>query len=207
MVIHYLVLIALMPLSYISQEKKYADIFKTDNIYFYGYDFSHFKFIEAKRENQGQQIKVFIFELIDLMNADNDEKAYQKLFKKERVLFSQNTVTELNTKIDPNEIMGFMRNKIPEDSLQGIINQYDTQGTTGIGFVQIVECFYRPKKEALVWYVFFDIYTKNILWAYENSNFDADSYHGLATYWKVGMTIGMGEFTAQYRKERKVFAE
>ena len=181
-------------------------IFTSRKVYFYGYDFTHFKFIEQKRVDEGSQIKVFIFGLIEWMNTNKKEKGYTKWLKKDTVLFDEQTVNNLNAKIKPENIMGFMKNAIPKDSLQNIINQYETKEKTGVGLVQIVECFYRPKKEVYVWFVFFDISTKKILDAYESVNHDADSYHGLVEYWGVGMGCNIGDYLANhYYKELKTF--
>ena len=87
-----------------------------------------------------------------------------------------------------------------------MVNRYNTEGKSGIGLVQIIECFYRPKKEASVWYVFFDIATKKILDAKEMFNNDADSYHGLAIYWCVGLSCELGQYRSKYyMKEHKKY--
>ena len=172
----------------------YEDIFKCNKLYFYGYDFTHYTFVEQKRMEQGEKMKGFAFELIEWMNTNKPEYKYANWLKKDTVIFDQQSVTNLNTKIEPKKIMSYIKTSIPKDSLQNMINQYDTKGKSGIGLVQIIECIYRPKKEVYVWFVFFDIKTQKILDAYESINHDADSYHGLAEYWGVGMSCNMGDY-------------
>lgn len=182
-----------------SQDKTFDDVLRANKVYFYGYDFTHFKFVEPKRIGQDAQMKGFIFELIQLNNDNHQEKDFASYLRKDTVVFTQETVNALNTKIKPESILdAFMKHSISKDSLQSIVNQYDTQGKTGIGFVEIIECFYRQKKETSIWYVFFDISTKKIIDAFETTNPDADSYHGLAAYWGVGMNSGMGFYRSKH---------
>lgn len=192
-----------------AQTFSYADIFTAKKVYFYGYDFTNFKLIEAKRIGKDEKMKSFIFDLIQIMNVKRDEKVFAGYMKKDTVIFSQDIVNTLNTKINKENIIGSQidvnRHKIPKDSLQLMINKYDTKGLSGIGFVEIIECFYKPKKETSIWYVFFDISSKKILDTYEGFNRDADSYHGLAEYWSVGVATSMGfYFNDHYKKVRKV---
>ncbi len=194
------IIFLLTSLSTFSQNNTFNDVLKASKVYFYGYDFTHFKFVEPKRMGQDAQIKGLIFEIIQLLNDKKTEKYYNNFFKKDTVIMNEEIVNALNFKIKAENILDFMKHSIPKDSLQTIINQYDTKGKTGIGFVQIIECFYRQKKETSVWYVFFDIATKKIIDAYETFNTDADSYHGLATYWEVGVSYGMGVYYAEHYK-------
>ena len=39
------------------------DIFKTDEIYFFGYDFTNFKLVESGKIDNGENFKTFIFDL------------------------------------------------------------------------------------------------------------------------------------------------
>lgn len=183
------------------------DIFTSKQVFFYGYDFTHFKITEAKRMGQESQIKGVVFEIISIMNTKKPEKKYTSLLKKESVIFDQESVNALNKKINTDGIVEpFAKNIIPYDSLQIMVNRYNTEGKTGIGFVQIIECLYRPDKEASVWYVFFDIATKKILDAKEMFNNDADSYHGLAIYWCVGLSCELGQYRSKYyMKEHKKY--
>jgi hypothetical protein len=179
-------------------------------VYFFGYDFTDFRLIEAKRIGKDEKIKLFVNEVIELMNSKRDEKVFAGYLKKDTVVFSQSVVNTLNSAIKKENIIGsdieLVRHKIPKDSLQAMINRYDTKTLAGIGFVEIMECFYKPKKETSIWYVFFDIQSKKILDSYEGFNKDADSYHGLAEYWVVGVSTSMSfYFHDHYAKIRKAY--
>lgn len=206
---HYILIACLVFSSLlVNGQYSYDDIFRFNKAYFYGYDFTHFKFIEPKRSWQDSQIRSFIFEEIQWLNERRSAEKYASWLIRDTVIFAQDAVNALNAKIIADHIIGkdldaFQRHSIPKDSLQGIVNAYDTNGKSGIGFVQIVECFYKAKKEVSIWYVFFDTSTKKILDAHENFNVDADSYHGLAAYWGVGMSIGMDQYHAYYKKRKK----
>ena len=195
----FFVLFLLPSLFSFSQDKTFNDVLNAKKVYFYGYDFTHFKLIEPKRNGQDAEMKGFIFELIQMLNDKNKEKEFERYIQKDTVIFAQETVNDLNTKIKQENILNaFIKPTFSKDTLQNIINQYDTKGKTGIGFVEVMECFYKQKKETSIWYVFFDIATKQIIDAYETTNDDADSYHGLAAYWAVGVHSGMGSYRAKH---------
>ena len=188
-----------------AQNYTYDDIYKTNKIYFFGYDFTKIKIIESSDIGYEQ---VFIFGIIQFLNNNRKEKKYERHLKKDTVLFVQNTVNELNSKIPKGSLMGISGTdlSISKDSLQLMVNKYDTKGMSGIGFVQIIESFYKPKHQTKLWYVFFDITSKKILDTFENTNKDADSWHGYSEYWSVGLGSSMGFFLSDhYFKGRKAY--
>ena len=180
------------------------EAFTKNNLYFYGYDFSRCKLVEAKRIDKGNEIKIAFLDIINIMNTHFPEERYKKILKKDTLIFSQTAVNKLNAKIKAeNTVDPITKNIIPKDSLQTIINQYEIKETIGIGLVQIMECLYRPKKEVSIWYVLFDINTRKILDAKEMFNYDSDSYHGLSTYWGVGIGAQLGFYKKYYLKESR----
>lgn len=188
-----------------SQENTIQDIYKTNKIYFYGYDFTHFKLVEPKRIEEGKAIKNAIYEWIGYWNEKLTENNYRKFLKKDTLIFVQDAVNSLNTKINPENIIAkefdaFKPHVILKDSLQSIINQYQIKEENGIGFVSIMECFYRDKKETSVWFVFFDIKTKQIIDACEMKSYDADGY-GLIKYWGVGYAYAINKYSSKYYKK------
>ena len=187
------------------QVYSYDDIFKSNKIYFFGYDFTKAKVMESKNIGNDQ---AFIFGIIQFMNETRKEKDFQKFFKKDSVVFFQNIVNQLNSKMPKDHIIAtgidILNPTISKDSLQEIINKYDTKELSGIGFVQIVETLNKSKKQTKQWFVLFDIRSKKILDLFENSNRDADSWHGYSEYWSVGLRIGMDFYIADhYSKIRK----
>ncbi len=193
-------------LNFLAQENTIQDIYETNKVYYYGYDFTHFKLVEPKRIEEGKAIKNVIYEWIGYWNEKLTERNYRNFLKKDTVVFTQDAVNSLNTKINAENIVAkefdaFKPHIILKDSLQSIVNQYQIKETNGIGFVSIMECFYRDKKETSVWFVFFDIKTKNILDAFEVKDYDADGY-GLIKYWGVGYAYAINKYSAKYYKKR-----
>lgn len=183
------------------QEFYYDDIFKTDKVFFFGYDFTKAKVIESSNISNEQS---FIFGIIQFMNDTRNDGHFSRYLGKQNVMFTQNTVNQLNSKIPKGTLIGLGMNvlgdQIPKDSLQGIVNWYDTRGMSGIGFVQIIDHLYKSTKETSVWFVFFDISSKKILDAFKTSNNDADSWHGYSAYWSVGLRSGLGYYISKHYK-------
>lgn len=201
-----LIFLLLITLNILAQDATMKEVYKTNKVYYYGYDFTHFKLVEPKRIDEGNAIKNVMYEWIGFWNEKLTERNYRNFLKKDTVIFIQEPVNSLNTKINPEKIIAkefdaFKPHSIPKDSLQSIVNNYPIKETNGIGFVSIIECFYRDKKETSVWFVFFDINTKNIIDAFEVKSYDADGY-GLVKYWGVGYVYAINKYSAKYYKKR-----
>ena len=193
-----------------SQKKTYEDIFKERSIYVFGYDFSRFKFVEPKRSDQGKEIKENIYGWVGWMNEHYTTKTFKGWFRKDTAIFSFNAINKINQEINPASIVAQefesrQRYVLPKESLQEMVNKYELTEKEGLGFVCIIESFYKPKNEVSAYFVFFDIATKQILDATRFVNRDADGY-GLVRYWGTGLGITFKEyFSNVYKKNNKKY--
>lgn len=73
-----IILLILNSLFFFSQETTIADVYKTNKVYYYGYDFTHFKLVEPKRIEEGKAIKNAIYEWIGYWNEKLTENNYRK---------------------------------------------------------------------------------------------------------------------------------
>jgi len=176
------------------------DVFASNEIVFYGYDYSHFKLEEAKRIND-KNIKQYIPAWIDFLNKHTNEKDLQKRFKKEKVIFNFDYTTSLINKINEDDLVTATRYTIQPNDIQKIINKYQIKEKQGIGFVVILESFEKERKRCNAYFTFFDISTKKIIMSdYFGAN-EADGY-GLSNYWGVGLNATFGKYIADvYRKK------
>jgi hypothetical protein len=190
-------------------ELAYTEICKTNKIYVFGYDFTRFKLIDVSRAGKDEKMKVVISEIIQKMNKRNLEKQFADWFNKDSVVFAQESVNKMNETIIPSKTIGtefeYNPNKIPFDSLSPMIKRYQTGEMQGMGFVQIVECFFKENKEVTVWYVFFDIKSKRIIDSIKIKSDNAGGIANLSEYWTRGLQSNL-EFYAKdyYLDVRKV---
>jgi len=191
----YPILFVLLSFSCYSQNSK-SRIFNSNEIQFYGYDFSHFKLAEAKRVNNGYQIKGFIFPWIGWMD---ENYPYTKMSENMGVKIIQNyePTSDLNLNVDSKNVVSIQEHKIPYDTIVSIINNYKLSEKTGIGFVAIIECFYKATETASVHYVFFDIKTREILDSHRFISNKAGGF-GLTSFWGYNLYVNMKKYIKKY---------
>lgn len=176
------------------------DVFKSQEIIFYGYDYSHFKLAEAKRLTDGN-IKKYIPAWIDFLNGKINEKDLENSLKKEKVTFNFDYTMSLIKPIKEDDLVTITKHSISSDSIQSIISNYQLKEKDGIGFVVIPECFEKNKNRCTAYFTFFDIATKKIIMSdYFGSN-DADG-KGLTDFWGHGLHATFAKYLADVYKNK-----
>ncbi|MEO6305794.1 MAG: hypothetical protein ABIP51_21775 [Bacteroidia bacterium] len=140
---------------------KPIDVFNTHKIIFYGYDFSCFRYVDAKR--YGQDMKLYIFQLIGGVQEKIGETQFKKWMSKDTVLFNFDESTRLNKSINNDAVIVINKTSLPEDSVQKHLKNYNTIQKSGIGHLFLPECYDDLTGSLSVYSVFFDIETKQIL--------------------------------------------
>lgn len=183
--------------------KTVNDVYTANTIYFYGYDFSHMKFVEDKRTEQGSRITEVINKWQQIINESLTAEYYQKTTKVESFVMLPQYGIEKSKNANPNTIIGAEKSSLNTDSIQKWVYNYNVTETTGIGLIIFIDCFYKPKKNSALTFVFFDIETKKVLTADKYDANEADGY-GLPHYWAQSVTATIGHYNANvYRKTRK----
>lgn len=178
-----------------SQNSK-SRIFTANEIQFYGFDFSHFKLAEAKRMHQGSQVRNYIFPWVGWMDKNYP---HTEMSKKMGISLIPNfdVTNRINTDIDSKNIVSLHEHKIPSDSITKIINTYDLSETSGIGFVIIIECFYKATETASAHYVHFDIATREIIDSYRFTSNKPGGF-GLTSFWGYNLYVNTKKYIKKY---------
>ncbi|MGB4843495.1 MAG: hypothetical protein WBP16_03460 [Ferruginibacter sp.] len=180
------------------------DISDIKEIIFYGYDFSNFKLADGKRFSD-EKIKKYIPAWISFLTGKMNETYFAKRLKTNKVIFDFEFTTKLIKELDEQTLVSLIKNHINIDSLQGIINNYETTRKEGIGFSIIVECFDKSTNRSSAYFTFFDIATKKIIMTdYFSTNHASGA--GLSKYWGRGFYITVDsyisdEFKSSLRKK------
>lgn len=176
-------------------------IFSTNEIYFYGYDFSHFKLAEAKRLNDGYQVKSFFVPWVGYMDANFP---HSEISGKMGVsLIPRYDVTiKLNELVNTSNVVTIFEHLINQDIIVDAIKNYELQEQSGIGFVAIIECFYKATKTASVYYVFFDISTREILDSYRFTSTKTGGL-GLTSFWGKNLEANFKKYINKYYLSKK----
>jgi hypothetical protein len=189
------ILFVLLTISCYSQKSK-SRIFNSNEIQFYGFDFSHFKLAEAKRLHKGNQVRDYIFPWIGYLDT---KYHYSEMSKKmgTNVIPNYEMTNNINVNVDPKNIVSIQEHKISYDTIVKVINNYELSEQAGIGLVAIVECFYKATETASVHYIFFDIATKEILDSHRYSTNKAGGY-GLTSFWGNNLYVNMKKYIKKY---------
>lgn len=84
----------------------------------------------------------------------------------------------------------------PSDTVQKAISSYRLTRQTGTGFVIIAENFNKPNEVSTAWVTFFDIHTREIIWAVKVTG--PARHMGYTTHWGSGLEDGVREFLNNY---------
>ena len=176
-------------------------VFKSSEIVFYGYDYSHFKLAEAKRMYT-TDLKKYIPAWMDYLNEEMDQKKLEKLLSKDKVTLNFAYTLSLIDSINYQEIITLLPNKISPDSIQSIINAYVIDESQGIGFVVIVECFEKATEMATAYFVFFDLQTKMIIMS-DHYGVSKPKGYGLTSFWGTGLKNTFRKYISKVYKVRQ----
>ncbi len=174
-----------------------SEVVKAKEITFYGYDYTHFKILDAKRMNQ--DINKYIFMWIEFCNVRVNENKLSKMLKKDKIIFNEEPTIELNKKLISSNLVSITKKSISKDSIQKYVNNYNITEKDGVGFVIIIESFDNQNKSVSAYYTFFDIATKKVLLSDYFISRDGNSYNRVLD-WGAAVVIALNKYTKIYRK-------
>lgn len=173
---------------------------------YFGIDFSMFRLNHTRKAGTEYKIIEYFPAWISEFDAEWVKDPYnskmRKSFKKKKVLEQKQKVQSLYKKLEGEEWVTFSGDNITMDDIQKQIQTYELNpGTTGVGFVIIVELFDKPSEKAYVDLVFFDIESRNILWYYKTYGYANQS--GMTRHWANAISSAYLHFLMAYDRSRK----
>lgn len=159
-----------------------ADVFKVDNITWYGLDFSNIKLIGSEGFTDPYAVKNQFFDSWNnLIITETDKYDLAGFFHKSFVENDLSIVQERNMLPDPDELVINTDYSLGEDEVKKIISEYDITDKEGIGLVFIMESFNKTDEKGYMWVSFFDIETKEVLLSNKMSG--KVGGFGIRNYW------------------------
>jgi hypothetical protein len=139
-------------------KKTLKDIAKTDSVVCFGLDFANAKFVGdfPNRKN----ILESGFDTWNSMLVSSD---ILKKYKEEPFLYDFTPTSKVNRLIKENDIFSILPQSLTVEKIQKIIASYDPVIKKGKAIVFIVESFDKNLEEARIWFVYFQIETRQIL--------------------------------------------
>jgi len=160
-----------------------------DDVVWYGIDYSKAKFTGefSNYQGTGPKSEVLLKQTIPQWNMivikEGNKYDVGKYFKKSHVFNDLGSVIKHNEGIDETKIVSYNDYKFenPDETVAKIVSEYSGEKTEGLGLVFIVESYNKLKESATYYLTFFDIATKQILYAEKIS--ETSSGFGLKNYW------------------------
>jgi hypothetical protein len=191
-----------------SAQNTVNDIFTKKEIIWYGFDFSHIKMIGSSGFSNPEDIVKTFFSAWNNIIFDEPQKfSIMRLMKMRSVKFSLGMVKELNSKVDPSQMVIDYGYNLTSELVDEIVGNYKPVEQKGIGLVFIMESFNQNDKIGNMWVTFFDVSTKTILLTKKMTG-DAGGSAEFRNYWiksiyNVLLTINTKElkvWESQYTK-------
>ncbi|WP_028981954.1 hypothetical protein [Sporocytophaga myxococcoides] len=147
------------------------ELFHSEEIVWYGIDFSHAKFIGEFSQfadagsKSNKEIQLMYFPawndlIINEPGKYNISKFYGfEFFANESDLVKKNNAAaDINVIFDPS-----IPNRLSKEKIQKLINSYNIKGKKGLGLVFIVDSFNKLEGQGYIYVTFFDQATKKVL--------------------------------------------
>lgn len=161
------------------------EVFFRQDLVFYGYDLTYLKLSNPKKMGQSMQLIQQYFN--DWNNVLNKDIGYNNLSKwmGKRSMIMGTPVFNNYYKRDFNNFVEYGNYCISFEDLQKIINSYDLNENQGIGMVINLVNFNKGREFSMVWVTFFDIATRDILFAVLTTGEAGGG--GMVGHWATGV--------------------
>ena len=141
--------------------KKYNEL---SSVIWYGWDFSNFKICDQNVYNYLIKDQ-YIPEWITRMNKLFSENEVRRDLDKQNFTSDLKTIQYLYKSKNFKDFLTFDKYELPIDSIKAIVKRYPLSQKSGAGFVIIIENLNKPERYVTGYLTFFDVATKEVLWA------------------------------------------
>jgi hypothetical protein len=175
---------------------------KAETLNFYGLDCSHLRISDELKISRSEGYsKVYPQAWINYIKKVIVRNYYvQRTLRKKHLYYHQDEILNVSLKVVPDFIIS-KDYSFPLDTVKIAVKSYSLQEKSGIGLVIIPENFNKRNERAYTWIVFFDIQTREVLWASNVSGFCR--HMGYTNHWGSGIVEGFKAFVREdYRKHR-----
>jgi hypothetical protein len=167
-----LYLLACIPAICLAQKEKCGIVYPIDvkkyngttSVIWYGWDFSNFKICDQSVYNYLIKDQ-YIPEWIARMNKMFSENEVRRDLDKQNFSSDLKTIQDLYKTKDFKTFLTFDKFELTIDSIKSIVKGYQLPQKSGAGFVIIIENLNKPERFVTGYLTFFDVATKEILWA------------------------------------------
>ena len=114
-------------------------------------------------ESPDEIVNQYLNAINTVIIAEPGKYNIKKFFNKDDVIYSVETVSEKNSKIDPSKVVINGDYKLGSTEVDNIIKKLDTKDNTGMGLIFIAESLNKSTSSGSYYVCFFNIATKEII--------------------------------------------
>ncbi len=181
---------------------KMDSIRNTEPLFYYGVDFSHIRISDASKiSKRFEYRRVYPGSWITFLERETIRNNWvQRALRKDSFYYKQNEIMSVSLNM-VNDFIIAQDYSFPLDTIKSAIKQYHLNEKAGLGLVLLPENFNKEQEQAWMWVVFFDIQTREVLWATEVSG--NCGHMGYTAHWGSGIVDGFKKFIRKkYRVPR-----
>lgn len=175
-----------------------------DSVTWYGWDYSNLILNDHNVNAAEIKSKWIPYWHLKMDHTKFGTKRFKKRFKKNNLKIDYRTIQGLVSKVNDSKLVDIYRYPITLDSLPSVVKKYDLANNSGIGITSIVTEMRKSDITVMIYTVFFDINTKEIIYVVKSRGKAGDK-GGLGRFYNKGLILGMKAFHKKYNKTRKSF--
>ena len=166
---------------------------KCDSLWYYGIDLSHVRVSDVKKISKSREYStVYPAAWVAFVEKELPPMGYVKpALDKGGFFYIPGEVQNNTQKVSPDFIIG-VSYSFPIDTVIKSVKSYNLSRKSGVGLVIVVENFNKNTETATSWITFFDIKTREILWAVQASG--NCKHLGYTAHWGSGIVDGFEDF-------------
>jgi hypothetical protein len=179
---------------------KSDSIRNTEPLFYYGVDFSHIRISDSLKVSRSAEYgKVYPRAWIGYLEKEIIRNHWvQWSLRKKSFYYKQNEIISVSANV-VNDFIIAEPYSFPLDTVKYAIKQYNLNEKAGIGLVLLPENFNKQEEHALMWIVFFDIQSREVLWATEVTG--NCQHMGYTAHWASGIIDGFKYFIRKIYKK------
>lgn len=179
-----------------------SEVFNTNQIVWYGLDFSEARLIGSEGFTDPVDIKNRLFDSWNnLFISEPDKYDLKKTFGKANVENDLSLTEERNKAINVKNLVTDNSFTLAENTIPLILKQYHYDQKEGVGLVFIIESFNKTKEQGTMYVTFFDIATKKPLLIKKMSG--EPGGFGIRNYWAASYYDVLKQCKKEYPKWKK----
>lgn len=196
-----LMLLCMIPVSMIGQGNQSTGIPQRvkncDTLWYYGLDISHVRVTDVEKIprslNYSKVYPAAWVEYLEKELSPYDDVRYE--LKNYGFVYVPDEVQRKTRFVVPDFIIG-KDYAFPADTVQKAVSSYQLTREKGMGLIVIAENFNKPDEVSTAWVTFFDIHTREIVWAVRVTG---HAHHmGYTAHWGAGLEDGVRDFLKSY---------